>query len=325
MHSAEIPAPPLPLWRDVAAGAQVSMGDTHAVPLGDCIQGARASRRSRGSRGRGSQTRHREARSAARVAQSGQRDDSSRSGPQDTTSVILAAIQQQGEAIQALAQSVAQMTKAINSFLFADRRTKGSSEGARHRGASVRADEELRRKTDQEWERIERLARAKIDEIKSVRLGRINQTEFTQGILDHIKLTEDHKFDALVEGMRKMFLVIEDQFCQQKIDEQIRTAMRQEEAYEKCAHRRTTCKALEDLIGSYNSQQKVTVTVGIHHHNGWSMSVEQAELSEREPSVEAYKFNQIGRRVSTENVWVDPGRFWSYDLLRMQDYAERPL
>lgn len=291
-HSAEIPAPPLPLWREVAAGAQVSIGGTHAVPLGDCTQGARASRRSRGSRGRGSQTRHREARSAARAAQSGQRDADNRSGPQSANSEILAAIQQQGQAIQALAQSVVQMTKAVSSFLFADRRAKGSSEGARHRGTG-RADEELRFKAEGEWERLERLAGEKITEIVSMRIAQApDQT--------HSKILDQFRFGGGI------------------IDREIQEAIVKMRTYEKCPHRRTSCKALEQLVHKYNSSEPVKVLKNPGAFNG-GIWVEPS------PSFKMFKFTHLGEPYEQKPVWVDPGRFQSYDLLRSENYSERPL
>lgn len=167
---AGIPAPPPPLWQDVAAqGARNSAGGAGGIPHRDPTQGGRNPRCSRGSRGpsRGSLERRAHARRAAQ-SESGQRDAECRSGSESTIDFqsILAVIQEQGAAIQGLAASVAQMARAVNSFLFATHR---SSAGTRLGGgtgrSAARASEELRIRSDSEWERVESQARAVLDSI----------------------------------------------------------------------------------------------------------------------------------------------------------------
>ena len=205
--------------------------------------------------------------------------------------MILTAIQQQGEAIQALAQSVAQMTKAINCFLFADRRTKGSSEGARHRGDAGQDHmvEELRKKSDEEWQRtrIERLTHEKLQEIAD---ERIRQAEAT-------KADSTQAFKGVEQD-------------RQNFDLQVAEAIAEEKDYARCNYRRTTCKALETLIHGYNK---------IRHHGSSFYGYEETGNHTK------CRFNQFGSVASKSKFLVDPGRFWSYDLLRTQDYSERPV
>ena len=73
-----------------------------------------------------------------------------------------------------LAQSVQQMAKALNSFLFADRRSGGSLGGPRSRGTPGK-EAELRVKSDGEWQRLELLTRNKLSEIQSARLEQAQQ------------------------------------------------------------------------------------------------------------------------------------------------------
>lgn len=95
-------------------------------------------------------------------------------------------------------------------------------------------------------------------------------------------------------------------------EEELQQALRQEREYQKCPHRRTTCKALEDLIYKYNKP-----TTYCSPYSSSSM-VEKS-------SVQKFRFNQYGSVVQTYEMLVDPGRFWSHDLLRSENYGERPF
>merc|ERR1711924_212397 len=117
--------------------------------------------------------------------------------------------------------------------------------------------------------------------------------------------------------------------------------MGQERAYAKCASRRTDCKALQDLIASYNSLQPVTSEVSVVKKEKvslWSLEhrvpeTRQLTITEPAPSAEVYQFDTQGRVVNTQTVWVDPGRFSSTDLVQVRTiggvkelvFNERPL
>lgn len=342
--SADIPAPPPPLWRDVAANsARNSAGNTTASLSPDSSHVARIRGRSRGSRGRGSQQRRREARSAARAAQSGQRDCDGCSSVQDGFGAILGAIQAQGLVIQELASSVAQMAKSVNSFLFANRRTCGLSAGARFRSGaarSARAAEELRPRAQGEWERLKRQADHKLVEIQCARLQSVEQMELgstshwdPQFVVDQASVAQEvelAKERIASKVMAEYSALIDD-------------AIAQEQAYEKCVNRRTNCKALQDLVASYNatSHGPITITVkGCIKRIGSFRPVAHSEkvmLTMPQPSVLAYQFDVQGRVAETYQFWIDPGRFWSYDLVQVRNicvdgrlqrdlvFSERPL
>ena len=260
----------------------------------------------RNRRGRRSQQQHRDRRRAARAAQQQQRSEQQRGS--DSTgddSAILQAIGAQVAMIQQLTASVQQLARGISNFLFAQQRANGRSADAQHRGAAGK-ESELRRKSDAEFERVERLLREKLAEIQTARVQQ-----------------------AVERGGQQLADTIQQQYEGEKIEEQIRDAMAAERQYEHCSYKRTACKAAEDLVLKYN---QVRSAFEYESENRWQYKCVDAEDGKQwaavyyeKPGHKAFQFNQLGSVASQWGLLADPGRFWSYDLRRTQEYGERPL
>jgi hypothetical protein len=190
------------------------------------------------------------------------------------------------------------MAKAVNSFLFANKRASGVSVGAHNQREAARAVEELRVRSDGEWQRTETQAR---DMLSSISAERIMQAEALEDV-DKVARRQNLELAAKeAEGM----------------EAELQQALVQEREYQRCPYRRTGCKALEHLINRYNTPRNWKRIVNNERHSS-------GKWLER-GSNQKFRFDQYGAVKQTYELLVDPGRFWSYDLLRSYDYGERPL
>ena len=112
--------------------------------------------------------------------------------------------------------------------------------------------------------------------------------------------------------------------------------MHQEWDYQSCSYRRTACKALELHIKNYNLARSSDVyeqSPNYRRQLGLQVAqspgycrLESFKWEEKKYSnVQKYQFDQFGQVAETHSFLVDPGRFWSYDLVRSRQYGERPL
>ena len=98
--------------------------------------------------------------------------------------------------------------------------------------------------------------------------------------------------------------------------------MHQEQDYQRCSYRRTACKALDNYIMEYNLRRR---SAGWEGHKNFCRELQSGEKWDESGRVTKYRFDQFGEVAEIYGFLVDPGRFWSYDLVRSKNYGERPL
>ena len=170
------------------------------------------------------------------------------------------------------------MAKALNGFLFANKRASGSSGDTRHQNAGK--VEELRVRSDFEFDRMEQQAREKLAAIRCTRL------------------------EAAPARLQQN---IEKEFA--NMEEELQLAMEQEKEYQKCSYRRTACKALQGLVQKFNLCRQYGRYTVPH-----AQFAQYGEYKETTNFVKC-SFNQLGEVATCYHLLVDPGRFWSYDLV----------
>jgi hypothetical protein len=294
--TASRPAQP---WLQAAKRGDRHQQDTSSSSAADhlgCSPSAQGHKRKRGCRGHGAQQRRAQQRSQQAAASQGQRAAGRRSDPEDLNS-IAAAIRAQCEAVTAMTTAVQQLAKQVSNFLFAQRQPHQQRQPQRQ-DTNVGKTSELRKKGEGEWKMVEDKARAKLDEIRTVR-----EQQMQAKLAD---LSQSQR-EASEERWKKE---IAHQFT--SVDAELATAMREERQYEKCDYRRTQCKSLISLITQYN-------TISGGQYDSLFLGYKES------PGCEKYTFDQYGNTSSVHEFLVDPGKFWSYDLLRSKFYGERPL
>jgi len=249
---------------------------------------------------------------------------------EQAVSGMAAAIQAQGEAaaktmagltaaVQQLAEQQTAMTKSVSNFLFAQRQAKQQQRQPQRQDANAGKTAELQQKGEVEWCRIQQQAQEKLSEIKQVRLVQAREnTAADSTAYEHFEGSIKLEFDAVITGLE--------------------TVMQQEKDYQRCSYRRTACKALERYIRQYNFV-RFTDTPNANKHNPnplltlntdphYRRSLERNGRSEKwqeRGNALKYQFDHFGEVTETYRFLVDPGRFWSYDLVRSRQYGERPL
>ena len=231
----------------------------------------------------------------------------------------------------------------------------GTQRYQRHDANSGKVSE-LRRKSDYEWERLERVTFEKLEEIKTERMEQMEQTiaafnidtiySFDSCERDRYKEFAEtgemnYRWDSLERsriqevpervdesrGCAKENWVANrlgargqqvphNLFNQEQLELEVKLAISKEKEYEKCSYRRTACKALESLIMAYNTEW--TYLGDPKPRPRYLGSNEKGKCTK-------WVFDHHGQVVSTHALLVDPGTFWSYDLHRSKVYGERPL
>jgi hypothetical protein len=292
-------------WLQVAKRSdrqQQNASSSSAANQSGCRTSAQGSGRKRGCRGHGALQKRAQQRRQKAAASQDQRDAQGRSDSNGLDS-IASAMQSQSEAIMAMAQAVQQLGKQISNFLFAQRQS-GQQRQQQRRDNNAGKTAELRKKGEREWKMpvIEDKANEKIAEIKDVRLA-------------HNKST------IIQETINKEYVLVQHE---------LNEAVQQEKEYEKCCYRRTACKAIECVIMKYNCARNSELPSSDQHwhsDSGWHNNSWVGNLYKwgEEHAVKKYRFNQYGTTSEVYKFLVDPGKFWSYDLLRSREYGERPL
>ena len=197
------------------------------------------------------------------------------------------------------------MTKAVSNFLFAQRQVKQQRQPQRQ-DANAGKTAELQQKGEMEWCRIEKQAQEKLTEIKQARLTQVY---------------EKTAADSPVQMRRKNFeAAISREFS--VVMGGLSVVLQQEKDYQRCSYRRTACKALDNYIMEYNLHRR---SAGWEEHKNFCRELQSGEKWDESGRVTKYRFDQFGEVAEIYGFLVDPGRFWSYDLVRSKNYGERPL
>jgi hypothetical protein len=255
---------------------------------------------------------------------------------EQAVSGIAAAIQAQGEAaartmagltaaVQQLAEQQTAMTKSISNFIFAQRQAKQQQRQPQRQDANAGKTAELKQKGEADWCRIEKQAQEKLSEIKQVRLTHAHENTASNypaaqwpAIKQHLETAINGEFNGVMAGLSEV--------------------MHQEQDYQRCSYRRTACKALERYIRQYNfvrftdtpnankhnPNPLLTLNTDPHYHRPLERNGRSEKWQERGNALK-YQFDHFGEVTETYRFLVDPGRFWSYDLVRSRQYGERSL
>ena len=288
-------------WLQVAKRSdrqQQNASSSGAAIQSGCRTSAQGNGRKRGCRGHGALQKRAQQRRQKAAASQGQRDVQGRSDS-NGLDFIASAMKSQGEAIMAMAEAIQQLSRQVSNFLFAQRQS-GQQRQQQRRDNNVGKTAELRKKGEREWKMIEDKARAKLSEIRAERERQAEQNSEQQN-------TDLEQWNAQIKADFN------------DVDEEIQKAMRQEREYERCDYRRTHCKALELLVGKHNRcshmKQVHHSMYGVVHGTGYTEAADCVK----------YSFDHYGMVVQEQEFLVDPERFFSYDLVRSNNYSERPL
>ena len=101
------------------------------------------------------------------------------------------------------------------------------------------------------------------------------------------------------------------------IEDELAEAFRAKKEHERCGYRRTSCKALQNLIAKHNplKQMHGTSSTYTHSREGYTETA----------GCKKYVFDHYGAVSDEKEFLVDPEIFFSYDLVRARNYNERPL